>query len=105
MISDTGIWLRRARRSSASITSSACPRVKQPVSASRTLFSFTSRNSCAFLIDTASSVAAASMIRRRSDASMPPSGRIPSTPIGVPPAISGNPIARSVSCPASCRDR
>ena len=56
MIIVTGVWLRRARRSSASIMSSECVRVKQPVNASLTLLSLTSRNSCAFLTDTAESL-------------------------------------------------
>src|ERR1051325_2467289 len=55
---------RRARRSSESMTSVEWRRLKQPVSASRTLFSCASLNSSAFFTDAPSSAAAAGRPRR-----------------------------------------
>ena len=65
MMSDTGICERRARRSSVSMTSMACVRLKQPVNPSRRLFSRTSLNSCALRMAMASSAADIATIRCR----------------------------------------
>ncbi len=89
MMSDTGLCDRRARRSSTSMTSSACVRLKQPVRPSRRLVSRSSRNSCALRSEMPSRVAAAASVRRRPSLNGPELSGTPRTPTVWPPAVIG----------------
>src|SRR5258705_3750331 len=79
---------RRARRSSESITSIECRLLKQPVSASRTLFSCASLKSSAFFTDAPSSAAAAASTLRCASVSGG-FGEMPMVPMAVPATTSG----------------